>query len=122
MTAIPTITLNNGQIIPQLGFGVLYTEPRGNEKEVGEGIAKSGLDRTEVFVTSKLANDAHHPDDARVAFDLTLDALGSEYVDLFLIHWPLPIFDFELNDSDIAEITELDKGQRTGPDPGKFSG
>jgi 2,5-diketo-D-gluconate reductase A len=62
----------------------------GNEAEVGEAIAKSGLDRGEVFVTSKLANDAHEPDDARRAFDETLKALGTEYVDLFLIHWPLP--------------------------------
>ena len=47
-------------------------------------------DRGEVFVTSKLNNDAHRPDDARRAFDESLKALGSDYVDLFLIHWPLP--------------------------------
>jgi 2,5-diketo-D-gluconate reductase A len=62
----------------------------GNEKEVGEAIARSGLDRGDVFVTSKLANDSHLPDDARRAFDGTLGALGSDYIDLFLIHWPLP--------------------------------
>ena len=62
----------------------------GNEAEVGEAVAKSGLDRGEVFVTSKLSNDAHQPDDARHAFDGTLEALGTDYVDLFLIHWPLP--------------------------------
>jgi len=62
----------------------------GNEAEVGEAIAKSDLDRGEVFVTSKLSNDAHEPDAAREAFDTTLKALGSDYVDLFLIHWPLP--------------------------------
>ncbi len=113
MTAIPDITLNNGQTIPQFGFGVFLVKPEdtfaavssaleagyrhidtaemyGNEKEVGEAIAKSGLDRADVFVTSKLSNDAHEPDDARRAFDRTLGALGFDYVDLFLIHWPLP--------------------------------
>jgi 2,5-diketo-D-gluconate reductase A len=57
---------------------------------VGEAIARSGLDRGEVFVTSKLSNDAHEPDEARQAFEETLKALGTDYVDLFLIHWPLP--------------------------------
>ena len=113
MTAIPDITLNNGQQIPQFGFGVFQIEPKdtieavmtalqagyrhidtaegyGNEKQVGEAVAKSGLDRGDVFITSKLSNDAHLPDDARVAFEVTLEALGTDYVDLFLIHWPLP--------------------------------
>src|ERR1700722_15707487 len=113
LTAVPQITLNNGQSIPQLGFGVFQIEPKdtveavstalqagyrhidtaemyGNEKEVGEAIAKSGLARADVFVTSKLGNDAHRPDDARRAFDASLDALGFDYLDLFLIHWPLP--------------------------------
>jgi 2,5-diketo-D-gluconate reductase A len=113
MTATPQIMLNNGRMIPQLGFGTFLIEPEdtvdavsaalhagyrhidtaqmyGNEREVGEAIAKSGLDRGEVFVTSKLANNSHRPDDARTAFDASLDALGSDYVDLFLIHWPLP--------------------------------
>ena len=61
-----------------------------NEKEVGEALAKSGVDRGDVFVTSKLNNGFHRPDDARKAFAETLDKLGSDYVDLFLIHWPLP--------------------------------
>ncbi len=113
MTAIPDITLNNGQTIPQLGFGVFLVKPEetvaavssalaagyrhidtaemyGNEREVGQAIARSGLDRAEVFVTSKLSNDAHQPDDARRAFDQTLKALGFDHIDLFLIHWPLP--------------------------------
>jgi 2,5-diketo-D-gluconate reductase A len=113
VTAIPDITLNNGQQIPQFGFGVFQIEPKdtveavmtalqagyrhidtaegyGNEKQVGEAVAKSGLDRGDVFITSKLSNDAHRPDDARVAFEITLEALGTDYVDLFLIHWPLP--------------------------------
>jgi 2,5-diketo-D-gluconate reductase A len=65
-------------------------EGYGNEKEVGEAIDGSGLDRADVFVTSKLNNGCHRPDDARGAFDRTLGALGSDYIDLFLIHWPLP--------------------------------
>jgi 2,5-diketo-D-gluconate reductase A len=113
VTSIPDISLNNGQTIPQFGFGVFQIEPKDtvaavslaletgyrhidtaemyrNEAEVGEAIAKSGLDRGEVFVTSKLRNDAHEPGDARQAFEETLKALGTDYVDLFLIHWPLP--------------------------------
>ena len=113
MTAVPQITLNNGRSIPQLGFGVFQIEPKdtaeavstalkagyrhidtaemyGNEKEVGEAVAKSGLDRADIFVTSKLSNDAHLPEDARLAFELSLQELGFDYVDLFLIHWPLP--------------------------------
>ena len=113
MTAVPEILLNNGRSIPQFGFGVFQIKPGdtaeavstalktgyrhidtaemyGNEKEVGEAIAKSGLDRGDVFVTSKLSNDAHLPDDARAAFDLSLEELGFDYLDLFLIHWPLP--------------------------------
>jgi 2,5-diketo-D-gluconate reductase A len=62
----------------------------GNEKEVGEAIRSFGLDRSDVFVTSKLSNASHEPRDAREAFDATLSGLGFDYVDLFLIHWPLP--------------------------------
>jgi 2,5-diketo-D-gluconate reductase A len=113
LTAVPQITLNNGRSIPQLGFGVFQidkadtvtavttalqtgyrhidtAEMYGNEEEVGEAIAKSGLDRADVFVTSKLENSAHFPDDARLAFEASLAALGFDYLDLFLIHWPLP--------------------------------
>jgi 2,5-diketo-D-gluconate reductase A len=114
MSTVPSITLNDGKSIPQLGFGVFQIEPDqtaaavraalevgyrhidtaemyGNEKEVGQGIRDAGLDRGEVFITSKLNNGFHRPDDARKAFDATLSALGSDYVDLFLIHWPLPM-------------------------------
>jgi 2,5-diketo-D-gluconate reductase A len=113
VTAIPEVMLNNGQRIPQLGFGVFLIPPAqteaavthalkagyrhidtaegyGNEAEVGQAISKSGLSRAEVFVTTKLNNGAHQPDDARRAFDGSLKALGTDYVDLFLIHWPLP--------------------------------
>ena len=61
-----------------------------NEAGVGEGIRAAGVAREDVFITSKLANGAHAPDDARRAFEGTLRALGSDYVDLFLIHWPMP--------------------------------
>src|ERR1700687_267167 len=113
MSRIPVVALNDGEYIPQLGFGVFQIEPArtaeavkaalkigyrhidtaemyGNEKEVGQGIRDAGLDRADVFITSKLNNGFHKPDDARRAFDQTLSALDSEYVDLFLIHWPLP--------------------------------
>src|ERR671932_1128849 len=62
----------------------------GTEKEVGEALRRSGLPRDDVFITSKLNNGFHRPDDARRAFDGTLEALGLEQIDLFLIHWPLP--------------------------------
>ncbi len=113
MSDVPTITLNDGNTIPQLGFGVFQIDPAetakavslalgagyrhidtaemyGNEKGVGEAVRASGLDRSEVFVTSKLNNGFHRPDDAKRAFDDSLEKLGMEYVDLFLIHWPLP--------------------------------
>jgi 2,5-diketo-D-gluconate reductase A len=110
---VPTITLNNGVEIPQLGFGVFQIKPAdtkkatldalevgyrhidtaemyGNEKEVGQAVAESGIPRSEVFVTSKLNNGFHARDAALAAFDRTLEALGFEQLDLFLIHWPLP--------------------------------
>ena len=65
-------------------------EMYGNEQGVGEAVRERGLDRGDVYVTSKLNNGFHRPDDARRAFDETLAALGFDYVDLFLIHWPLP--------------------------------
>ncbi len=111
--AVPELTLNDGKTIPQLGYGVFQIPPEEtaqavskalelgyrhidtaqgyrNERGVGEGVRASGLDREQVFITSKLNNDAHAPDEARRAFEGTLAALGTDYVDLFLIHWPLP--------------------------------
>jgi 2,5-diketo-D-gluconate reductase A len=112
-SAVPTITLNDRHAIPQLGFGVFQIRPAdtvravtdalevgyrhidtaqmyGNEKEVGQAVRASGLDRADVFITTKLNNGAHEPDAARRAFDTSLSELEVDYVDLFLIHWPLP--------------------------------
>ena len=113
MASVPDIKLNDGNTIPQLGFGVFQIDPAetasavsaafdvgyrhidtaegyGNEAGVGEAVRSSGLARDEVFITSKLDNSKHRPDDARAAMDATLEALGLDSVDLFLIHWPLP--------------------------------
>ncbi len=113
MSDVAAIQLNDGTSIPQVGFGTYQVPPDEtaaivrraldagyrhidtaqmyrNEQGVGQGIRDAGLDRSEVFVTSKLNNGFHKPDDARHAFEQTLHALGSDYVDLFLIHWPLP--------------------------------
>jgi 2,5-diketo-D-gluconate reductase A len=113
MTQIPEIMLNDGQTIPQFGYGTFLISPEDtvaavsdaleagyrhidtaegyeNEAEVGAAIRNSGLNRGDVFVTTKLSNAAHRPDDARRAFDGSLQALEFDYVDLFLIHWPLP--------------------------------
>jgi 2,5-diketo-D-gluconate reductase A len=113
MSDVPMIKLRDGALIPQLGFGVFQIPPDEtadavetalqigyrhidtaemyqNERGVGQGILAAGLDRSEVYITSKLNNGFHRPDDARRAFDDTLAALATDYVDLFLIHWPLP--------------------------------
>lgn len=113
MSAVPSITLNNGVQIPQLGYGVFKiplaetqqavetafevgyrhidtAEAYGNEQAVGAAVRASGLDRSEVFVTSKLRNRAHEAGAARTAVGQTLDDLDLGYVDLFLIHWPTP--------------------------------
>jgi 2,5-diketo-D-gluconate reductase A len=113
VSQIPAIKLNDGASIPQLGYGTYKVAPDQtadavrtaleigyrhidtaqmyrNEPGVGQAIREVGIDRADVFVTSKLNNGFHRPDDARRAFDDTLAALGFDYVDLFLIHWPLP--------------------------------
>jgi 2,5-diketo-D-gluconate reductase A len=110
---IPRIELHDGTSIPQLGLGVFKVPPAetaevvtaaleagyrhldtaqmyGNEAGVGHAIAAAGLPRDELYVTTKLNNGFHRPDDARRAFDDSLARLGLDRVDLFLIHWPLP--------------------------------
>jgi 2,5-diketo-D-gluconate reductase A len=121
-TPVPTVTLNNGVEIPQLGFGVFQVDPADtkritlealevgyrhidtaemyrNEAGVGQAVRESALDRSDIFVTSKLNNPFHHPDQVRRAFEGTLDALDIDYVDLFLIHWPLPANDVDYLDT-----------------------
>ncbi|MEE1926947.1 aldo/keto reductase [Streptomyces sp. TRM 70351] len=116
MSSVPHITLNNGVSMPQLGFGVWQvpddeaaaTVARAleagyrsidtasayqNEEGTGRAIAASGVPREEVFLTTKLWNSDQGYDATLRAFDASLARLGTEYVDLYLIHWPLPMFD-----------------------------
>ena len=111
---VPTITLNDGVQIPQLGYGVWRVKNDdvvapvltalevgyrhidtaavyGNEEGVGRALAESGVPRQDVFLTSKLWNDAHLKDDARRGIEDTLTKLGVDHLDLFLIHWPATI-------------------------------
>ncbi|MBM7440300.1 aldo/keto reductase [Streptomyces sp. HB132] len=116
MSTVPTVTLNNGVTIPQLGFGVFQVPDDettaavtgaleagyrsidtaavyGNEAGVGRALAESGIPREELFVTTKLWNADQGHDAALAAFDASLDLLGLDHVDLYLIHWPTPARD-----------------------------
>ncbi|MEE4023264.1 aldo/keto reductase [Gordonia sp. PKS22-38] len=112
-TDLPTIELSTGALIPQLGLGVWQADDSdtekaveyaigtagyrhidtaaayGNEAAVGRGITASGVDRGDVFVTTKLWNADHGRDRAHRAIDASLERLGLDHVDLYLIHWPL---------------------------------
>ncbi|SED92692.1 Aldo/keto reductase [Streptomyces misionensis] len=113
---VPPIILNNGVEMPQLGFGVWQVQDDeaeravataleagyrsidtaaayGNEEGTGRAIAASGLPREDVFVTTKLWNSDQGYDATLRAFDTSLTKLGLDYVDLYLIHWPLPARD-----------------------------
>jgi 2,5-diketo-D-gluconate reductase A len=113
---VPLIELNDGRTIPQLGFGVFKVDPDeaervvsdalevgyrhidtaavyGNEVGVGRAIEKSGIPREELFVTTKLWNSDQGTQSAFDAIDLSLEKLGLDYVDLYLIHWPRPDLD-----------------------------
>lgn len=113
MSTVPTIALNDGHRIPQLGFGIFQVEPEDtrenvttaldvgyrhvdgaqmyrNEAEAGAGIDASPVSRDEVFVTTKLSNAFHAPDDVARSFEDSLKAWRTDHVDLFLVHWPLP--------------------------------
>jgi 2,5-diketo-D-gluconate reductase A len=140
MSSVPAIELNDGRAIPRLGFGVFQIDPAEtaravetaleigyrhidtaemyrNEQGVGDAVRASGLDRADVFITSKLGNGFHRPDDARRAFDRTLSALGSDYVDLFLIHWPLPTLydgDFESTWKTLEEFAQDGRARSIG--------
>ena len=116
MPTSPTLALNNGVQIPQLGFGVFQVSTDdmgpavstaleagyrhidtaalyGNEEGVGEAIRESGLAREDVFVTTKVWNTDQGHDSALAALDASLDRLGMDFVDLYLIHWPTPARD-----------------------------
>jgi len=113
MNQVPNVRLNNGVEIPQFGFGVFQVPPDetaatvraafdagyrhidtaqmyGNEEGVGRALAESGLPRDEVFLTTKLTNDGHGHDAAVRRLDESLQKLGTDHVDLYLIHWPRP--------------------------------
>lgn len=113
MSQVPNVTLNTGKTMPQLGFGVFQipadevVEPvrsaieagyrsidtaaaYGNEEGVGKAIAQSGVAREDLFVTTKLWNDDQGYDNTLRAFETSLNKLGLDYVDLYLIHWPMP--------------------------------
>ncbi|GJF22376.1 aldo/keto reductase [Streptomyces sp. HO565] len=113
---VPTVTLNNGVEIPQLGFGVFQVPDAettaavsaaleagyrsidtaaiyGNEAGVGRALADSGIARDDLFVTTKLWNADQGYDATLKAFDTSLDKLGLDHVDLYLIHWPTPARD-----------------------------
>ncbi len=113
---VPIINLNDGNQIPQLGFGVWQVSKDQivpavtkalevgyrhidtaaiyrNEDGVGEAIRQSGIPREDLFVTTKLWNNAQRPDAARAAIRDSLRRLGLDYVDLYLIHWPQAMFD-----------------------------
>lgn len=114
-TSVPIITLNNGVQIPQIGLGVFQTKEGaeveravsaaieagyrlidtaaiyGNERGVGKAIKASGVPRDELFITTKLWNANHAYDDALRAFDESMAKLDCDYLDLYLIHWPLPM-------------------------------
>ena len=109
------LTMRTRRTIPAIGLGVYKSEPGdvtrravldalrigyrhidtaaiyNNEADVGEAIAESGLDRSEVFVTTKLWNDDQGYDTTLAAFDQSLEQLGLDYVDLYLVHWPVPV-------------------------------
>jgi 2,5-diketo-D-gluconate reductase A len=107
------VELNDGGTMPRIGFGVFQVAPEetveavsyalqtgyravdtaaayANEREVGGAVRASGIGREEVFVTTKLWNSDHGRESAHRAFDRSLDHLGFDYVDLYLIHWPAP--------------------------------
>jgi len=113
VSKVPSIKLNNGVAMPQLGYGVWQVEDEqaatavgqaldagyrsidtamiyGNEEGTGKALAASGIARDELFVTTKLWNADQGHDATLRAFDTSLAKLGLEYVDLYLIHWPLP--------------------------------
>lgn len=111
MNKVPTVKLNNGMEMPQLGVGTFLVKDDaaervchaikvgfrlfdtaqgyGNEKEVGEGIRRSGIDRRELFITTKVNTTEMRGGTVRQSLDKSLADLGTDYIDLVLIHWPV---------------------------------
>ena len=138
--AIPTphVTLSDGKTIPQLGFGVFLVEPDEaervvsealevgyrhidtarvykNEEGVGRAIAKSGIPREELFITTKLWNSDHVADTTPAALDASLERLGLDYVDLYLIHWPAPKYGKHVETwQAMVELRETGKARSVG--------
>ncbi|KAM0327070.1 hypothetical protein ACHAQA_006195 [Verticillium albo-atrum] len=129
------LTLNTGAQIPAVGFGTWQAKPGEveiavetalkagyrhvdcaaiyrNEAEVGEGIRKSGVSRSEIFLTGKLWNTNHAPEDVEAGVNKTLQDLGTDYLDLFLMHWPVAFKNtgkwFPLEDDGIFALADID--------------
>jgi 2,5-diketo-D-gluconate reductase A len=137
-TAVPNIELRGGVEMPQLGLGVFQVPPEEtsalvldglgagyrsvdtaaayrNEAGVGDAIARSELDRAELFITTKLPNTEHGHAKALAQFDRSLGALGLDYVDLYLIHWPVPSFDLYVETWEaLIEIADSGRARAIG--------
>ena len=135
---IPNLTLSDGKTIPQLGFGVFLVEPDEaervvsealevgyrhidtarvykNEEGVGRAIAKSGIPREELFITTKLWNSDQGADTTPAALDASLERLGLDYVDLYLIHWPAPKYGKHVETwQAMVELRETGKARSVG--------
>ena len=138
MTSTPTITLNNGVEIPQLGFGTFQIDADeavkavlvaleagyrhidtaqmyGNESQVGDALHAFDAPREDVFVTSKLNNNNHAPADVHRSFEESLDKMGLDFLDLFLIHWPMPdVGDYVETWQAMIELAKSDRVRAIG--------
>ncbi len=135
-TSVPAVTLHDGVEIPQLGFGVFQVPPEKtqdvvdealetgyrhidtaaayrNERGVGAAIAASGIPREEIFVTTKLWNSAQGYESTLGAFQKSIDRLGMDHVDLYLIHWPVPTEGRALDTWRAFEKIHSEGGSRT---------
>src|SRR6201990_2917401 len=135
MGDVPNVRLNDGVEIPQVGFGIFQVPPDetqravedalaagyrhihtatayANERGVAAGIAASGVPRAEIFITTKLWNTEQGFDSTIAAFDRSIQALDTEQVDLYLIHWPVPARDLYLDTWRAFERIHAEGGAR----------